>query len=53
MVVEIMVGNESANQKMAFDRKSLEYDCMLIRSEGHLGGFKISIEKQFDEWLQR
>ena len=36
MVAEIMFGNLSTNQRLAFGGKSLEHDGTLIRSEGHL-----------------
>ena len=41
MVVEIMAGNLSTNQRPAFGGKSLECDGMLIMSEGHLGEFTV------------
>ena len=40
---EIMVRHKLTNQRKAFARKSLEHDCMLIRSDGYLGEFTAPI----------
>ena len=47
-----MAGNKSINQRSAFSGKSLEYNGMLIRSEGHSGEFIVVIQKQYDDRSQ-
>ena len=52
VVAEILAGNESANQRPAFSRKSLECDGTLIRSEDCSGEATVPIWKQYDECLR-